>query len=74
MADDHEELDRLLAENRERRAAERALAEQRVAEAADTIDRLANPHETDEEREERRAAEAERARLARLGVQLDARR
>lgn len=64
------ELDEVLTDNAERRAAERERLEAQAAEAADAIDRMAHPHEADHEREARHAAEAERQRLRSLGVVL----
>lgn len=61
-------LNALLAENAKRRAEARRQAEAEAAAAADIMDRIAHPDETDEQRQARREAEAERQRLARLGV------
>lgn len=62
------DLDDLLADNAARRARELEQAEQEAAEAADVLDRWSHPNETDAQRQERREIEAERQRLARLGV------
>ena len=68
---DTPELDELLNENAARRGQARAQAQARAAEAADLIDRIAHPGESDHDRQKRRDQEAERARLASLGVSFD---
>ena len=65
---DTPELDELLAANREARNIRRERLELEADTARDVVDRIAHPHEDDEARDKRRAQEAERARLARLGV------
>ena len=65
---DTPDLDAILNENAMARAERRQQAEAEAAEAADVMDRLAHPGEDDETRAERRAQEAERQRLAALGV------
>jgi len=62
------DLEELMQANAARREKQLEQARQDAEEAAEQIDRIANPHETDGQRQARREQEADRARLARLGV------
>ena len=62
------DLDALLAEVEGLRRSRRDAAEAQARQAADALDKIAHPNETDEQRQARREAEAERLRLAKLGV------